>query len=142
LFGITSTRETMHGIVRLDGDKVVLQWRTERKIDRVGWTIGTEREVDPVREVSLPLAVLADAQVRLGWLRRYLVLKGADLRAFEQLASSEALPMTHPAELVLRVPRSGREAALEFASDIRLALADRAIATAETMQIESARRPG
>lgn len=138
-FGITSTHETMRGLLRVEGDKVVLQWRTERKIDRVGWTLGTEREFDAVREVTLPVSVIADATVHSHWwwpFRKYLVLTGVDLRAFETLLIDEALPIAHPAELVVRIDRGASANAREFATELRLVLADRAIQAAETMQIQ------
>lgn len=64
--------------------------RTARTIDRYGREIRTDRELEPVRELALPLAALADAEVRWSWFRwppgRYLILTGFDLRAFEDLA--------------------------------------------------------
>lgn len=134
---ITSTHETVHGLLRLENDRVVFQWRTARKIDRVGREIRTDRELGPVREIAVPLSALADAEVRWSWFRwppgRYLTLTGSDLRAFEQLAGEGGLLLWHPAELAIRVGRIGRDPALEFASEVRLALADRAIEAAESM---------
>ncbi|HET9440907.1 MAG TPA: hypothetical protein VFO52_12085 [Longimicrobiales bacterium] len=136
---ITSTHETVHGLLRLDEDRIVIQWRTSRAIDRVGSEIRTDKELDAVREVSLPLSALANAEVRWSWLRwppgRYLVLTGADLRAFEALAGAGALELRHPAELVVRMRREAKLPALEFASEVRLALADRALKAAEDLQL-------
>lgn len=136
---ITSTSETVHGLLHLEGDTVIIQWRTARKTDRVGQEISTERELEPVRELALPLSALADAEVRWSWLRwrpvRYLVLTGADLRAFEELAGTDGLQLDHPAELAIRIDRLGQANAMEFASEVRLALADRAIEAAEQAQI-------
>jgi hypothetical protein len=33
---ITSTREQLHGLLRLEGDDLIIQWRTSRTTDRVG----------------------------------------------------------------------------------------------------------
>jgi hypothetical protein len=136
---ITSTKETVHGLLRLDGDRVLIQWRTSRAIDRVGTEIRTDREVEPVRELSLPLAALAGAEVRWSWLHwppgPHLVLTGADLLAFEGLAGREGLELKHPAQFAIRIGRGSRLAALEFASELGLALADRALRAAETAQL-------
>lgn len=136
---MTSTQETVHGLLRLEQDKIVLQWRTARTIDRYGREIRTDRELEPVRELALPLSALADAEVRWSWFRwppgRYLILTGSDLRAFEDLAGEGGLQMEHPAELTIRVGRVGQAAALDFASEVRLAVAERAIQDAERLQI-------
>ncbi|HEY0672942.1 MAG TPA: hypothetical protein VGD27_11770 [Longimicrobiales bacterium] len=136
---ITSTQETVHGLLRLDEDRIVIQWRTSRAIEHVGSEIRTDTELEAVREVSLPLSALANAEVRWSWLRwppgRYLVLTGADLRAFEALAGADALELKHPAELVMRMGREMKLPALEFASEVRLALADRALKAAEDLQL-------
>ena len=83
---ITSTHETVHGLIRLDGDRVHVQWRVARSTDRVGKEIRTDREVEPVREAVIPLSAVAGATVRWRWRwppGPYLVLTAADLRAFE-----------------------------------------------------------
>lgn len=127
---ITSTRETVHGLLRLDGERVLIQWRTSRAIDRVGSEIRSDSEVDAVRELSLPLSALAGAEFRSSWLpwsRLQVILTGADMRAFESLAGSDGLQLTHPAQFAIRVARDARAAAIEFVSELELALADRAL---------------
>lgn len=133
---IRSTSEVVHGLLRLDGEKLVIQWRTSRSTDRVGvTTIRTEHEVEPVRELELPLSAIAGAEVRRLWWRwppgLHLVLTAADLRAFEEVAGENGLKLKHPAELAIRIRRSTRMAAQQFASEIELALADRALRLAE-----------
>jgi hypothetical protein len=132
---ITSTRETVHGLLRLDGERLVIQWRVARATDRVGREIRTDREVEPVREVVVPLTGLAGATVRGGWRRwlrgPQLVLTAADLRAFEGVAGQGGLRLDHPAELVLRLRHADRAAAGEFAGELELALAERALHAAE-----------
>jgi hypothetical protein len=136
---VTSTSETVHGLLHLEGNRVVIQWRRARTTDRVGWDIRTDRELEPVRELTLPLSAFADAEVRWSWLRwppgRYLILTGSDLRAFEELTGAHGLQLDHPAELAIRIGRVGYSNALEFASELRLALADRAIEAAERLEI-------
>ena len=137
---MTSTRETVDGLLLLDGERVLIQWRTSRAIDRVGSEIRTDRELEPVRELSLPLSALAGADVRWSWLRwppgHYLVVIGADLRAFEALAGTEGLQLKHPAQFEIRIGNESRFAALEFASELKLALANNALRAAETAQLQ------
>jgi hypothetical protein len=131
---ITSTRETVHGLLYLDADRLVVQWRMARATDRVGNEIRTDHELGPVREVIVPLAGVASAEVRRFWLRwppgPYIVLTAADLRAFEEIAGEGGLRMAHPAELVLHVRRADRLAAREFAGELELAVAERALQSA------------
>jgi hypothetical protein len=131
---ITSTHETVHGLLRLEGDRLHVQWRVARSTDHVGKEIRTDREVEPVREVVLPLSALAGAAVRWRWRwppGPYLVLTAADLRVFEEVAGAAGLNLDHPAELALRLRRADRELGTEFAGDLELALAERALAAAE-----------
>ena len=137
---ITSTHETVHGLLHLDGERILIQWRTSRAIDRVGSEIRSDSELEPVRELSLPLSALAGAEVRQSWLpwrRPYLVLAGADLRAFEGLAGNEGLQLKHPAQFEIRIANDSRLAAMEFVSELRLALADRSLRLAENTQLQS-----
>lgn len=131
---ITSTAETIHGLLRIDGDSLVIQWRVARETDRVGREIRTDRELDPVQEVVVPLGGVAAASVRASWWPwsgARLVLKAADLRAFEQVVGKGGLRLDHPAELVLRLRISDRIAAREFAGELELALAEQALRSAE-----------
>jgi hypothetical protein len=137
---ITSTREKVHGLLRLDGDRLVIQWRVARSTDRVGArVIRTDLELEPVREVVLPLRSIAGAAVRWRWWEwppgPRLLLVAADLRAFEEIAGAAGLRLDHPAELALRLRHSDRLAAREFAGELSLALADLAIRDAEQLEI-------
>jgi hypothetical protein len=136
---ITSTRETIHGLLRLDGDRLHVQWRIARSTDHVGWQIRTDKEVEPVREVVIPLSAVAGASVRWRWgwpPGPYLVLTAADLRAFEEVAGTAGLSLDHPAELVLRLRGADRELGAEFAGELELAIAERELEAAEKTQIE------
>lgn len=134
---IRSTTERIHGLLRLDGDRLVVQWRIARSTELVGWQVRTDRELEPVREVVLPLHALAGAEVRTGgWRRRtQFVLTAADLRAFEEIAGAAGLKLDHPATLVLNIPRRERLPAREFAADLNLALAERALKRAEATDL-------
>lgn len=134
---VTSVKEEIHGVLRLDADALVVQWSTARQTQRVGFVIKTERELEPVREVHIPLAGLAGATLRWQWRAwppgPVLVLRAADLRAFEGLAGSgrAGLALEHPAELTLGVRYQDRALAREFAADLEMQLADRALKAAE-----------
>lgn len=131
---ITSTRETIHGLLRLDGDRLHIQWRVARSTDHVGMQIRTDRQVEPVREVVLPLGAVAGAAVRWRWRwppGPYLVLTAADLRVFEEVAGAAGLSLDHPAELELKLRGEDRAAGNEFVGELELALAERELADAE-----------
>ena len=143
---IVSTTEKVHGLLRLDGERLVIQWRVSRATQRVGQVIRTDRQLESVREVVIPLAALAGAVVRWVWWRwppgRYLVLTGADLRAFEEIAGEGGLRMAHPAELVLQVRRTDHVAAQDFTGELELAIAERALRAAEQSPRLEAGQPG
>jgi hypothetical protein len=128
---VTTTREIAHGLLRLEEDRLVIQWRLARTTEVVGNVIRTDREVDPVQEVVVPLSGLAGAFVQRGWIRFLtgprLVLTAADLVAFEDMAGEAGLKLDHPAEIVLRIRRSDVLAAEEFAAELALALAQRSL---------------
>jgi hypothetical protein len=134
-FSVMATREVTHGLLRIEGDRVVAQWSTARETSRAGWEIRVDHEQGPVREVELSLSRLAGARVRwrlLPWPPRWqLVLRAADLRVFEALADELRLPLSHPAELVLDLRAADRAVAREFALDLSLSLAEDAVRLAE-----------
>jgi hypothetical protein len=134
----------VHGLLRLDGDQVHVQWRVGRETDHVGKEIRTDKEVEPVREAVIPLSALAGAAVRWRWRwppGRYLVLTAADLLAFEDVAGAAGLSLEHPAELALRLRGRDRELGGEFAGELELALAERALAAAEGNPLLNAPTP-
>jgi len=141
---ITTTRETVHGLLRLDGDTLHVQWRVARSTDYVGMTIRSDKQVEPVREVVIPLSAIAGATVKWNW--RWppgprLVLTAADLRAFEEVAGAAGLSLDHPAELELRLRRSDRALGTEFVGELELAVAEREIAAAEANPPTLVREP-
>jgi len=123
---ITTTRETVHGLLRLEGDQLTIQWRVGRKTEHLGTEIRTNQEVEPVQELVVSIRRVAGALVRRRWweFTPRLVLTAADLAAFEDLAGKDGLSLDHPAELVLRLRRSDRLAAEEFSAELALAIAE------------------
>jgi hypothetical protein len=128
---VTSTTETVHGLLRLEAERLVVQWRISREVSRVGREIRTDEELQPVREVSVPLDALADAAIKQrgwGWFRTTrLTLTAADLRAFEEVAGAAGLQLEHPATLALSIPSADQLAAREFAADLNVRLAERTL---------------
>jgi hypothetical protein len=132
---MTTTKETAHGLLRIEEDVLVVQWSTARETQKVGLVMKTDRALDPVREARIPLAGLAGADI--GWQWRQwppgpgLVLRAADLRAFEGLAGEAGLVLEHPAELTLGIRRRDRALAREFAADLEMHLVDQSLKAAE-----------
>jgi hypothetical protein len=134
---ITTTAETVHGLLRLDGDRLKIQWRLSRETSRVGMEIRSDKEYEAVREVVVPLSALAAASVRVSrWIpgRVRFVLIAADLRAFEEVAGEQGLRLDHPAELVLRIRPADRLAAEEFSSELELAIAENSMRRVESTE--------
>lgn len=123
-----STKQTAHGLVRLESDRLVLQWRVAvqtQLLDGAGYE--TREEIEPVQEMVIPLASVAGAVVpRRRWWRftgPRLVLTATNLLAFEKIAGQQGLKLRHPAKLVLRIGRADRLIAEEFAAELALTLA-------------------
>ncbi len=133
--GMTTTRETVHGLLRLENDRLTVQWRVGREVEHLGAEMRTDSEVEAVREIVVPLEGVAGALVRRRWwdwlTGPRLVLTAADLGAFEGLAGHDGLSLMHPAELVLRLRRSDRLAAEEFSAELALAIAEHELPAAE-----------
>jgi hypothetical protein len=61
------------------------------------------------------------------WGGDRLVMTAATLEAFMAISGPEGLSLQHPAQLVLRIARHDRAAALNFAADLELAMSERAM---------------
>ncbi len=122
-----STTQTAHGLVRLESDRLVLQWRVAVQTQLFGAGYETREEIEPVQEMVIPLTSVAGAVVprRRWWdlTGPRLVLTAADLLAFEKIAGQQGLKLKHPAKLVLRIKRGDRLVADEFAAELALTLA-------------------
>ncbi len=136
---VTTTVDHLHGLLYLNGEQLVIQWRPVREVSHVGQEIRTDRELGTVHEVALPLSALADAMVRRArrrWWRsrQTLVLTAADLKAFDPLTGEADLPglvFEHPAEIVLEVRPADQNRVREFVSELRLALSEHRLAASE-----------
>lgn len=137
--GLTSTQERLHGLLSLEGERLVIQWRVAREVTQLGLGIKTDRESEPVREVSIPLSDLSGVRTRRAWRRwrfvKVLVLTAGDLGAFDELRATSPLPSlssSHPAELVLDVRRPDHSEAEGFVSALRLDLSERLLSAYES----------
>jgi len=132
----TSTTITAHGLLRVEDDRLVIQWRVSRTTDRHGLGYSSEEEHEDVRETSVPLGQLALAQLKRTW-RLFgrsprLVLTAADLRAFEVVAGPTGLALAHPSRLELQLQRGDEAAGREFAAELELAISDHQLRRAES----------
>lgn len=125
---VTTTKETVHGLLHLGEEQVRIEWRVYRRTDHVGTEIRSDKEVGAVHSVTVPLHRIASAHVRRRrWLwpvRLQLILTAADLQAFEDFAGKHGLRLDHPAKLVLSLRRSDRLLAEEFVAELALAVAE------------------
>ncbi|MEE2899643.1 MAG: hypothetical protein VX815_14365 [Gemmatimonadota bacterium] len=56
----TATTETVHGLLRLEGPDVTVQWRVARKTEEMkGDGYHTDEELEQVREGTIPISALA-----------------------------------------------------------------------------------
>lgn len=132
---VTTTEERRNGVLRLDNDAIVVQWRVEREIQRIGPEIRTDTELAGIREVTVPVNALGHARVqtrgRWWWRKWEIVLTARDLQAFDALAREDGFAFVHPSELVLPLRKGTLDAAQEFASEVELAVAEHALALAQ-----------
>lgn len=125
--GYESTTETAHGLVRLEEDRLVIQWRVAVTTESMaGSGYETREAIEPVREIVIPLAKVAGAVVTGGKSWRLvgprLIITASDLLAFEKIAGPQGLRLKHPSKLVLRIKRADRLIAEEFAAELALTL--------------------
>ncbi len=125
--GYESKTETAHGLVRLEAERMVVQWRLAVQTEVYGATYETREEIEPVNEIVISLDNVAGAVVppRRWWdpTGPKLVITASDLLAFEKIAGQQGLKLKHPAKLVLQVKRTDRLIAEEFAAELALAVA-------------------
>lgn len=115
LDGIRSTTWRLHGLLHLDADVLVFEWSTVRHSERVSLTSVTVKDdVTPAELLDVPVAWIADAELRGAWWRPRLVLRGRRLDAFD------GIPGAGPGTVSLPVRRRDRAIAAAMAA----ALAD------------------
>ena len=129
---VIAIREELHGLLRIEGTHLVVQWRLARERTRVGREGAGQREQEPVREVAIPLAALANARVQRSgrwWSKKQtsLVLTASDLRAFAPLAGIGGPTPEHPGELVVPIRPEDEGAVSAFTTELEMALAEQTL---------------
>ena len=107
------------GLVGMDGDDLVLQFRETKKRSQGGLTLDEAVESE-LSEIRVPIAAVRRIELHKGWFRTRLVIAAADLRPFEPLWA-----WLNGSELVLSIPRAERTDAADLASSVELALSTR-----------------
>ncbi len=118
----------LHGVLRLAGDKLVLEWSGTRHLSEAGR--GSARSVTepvPVSRVVLPVASLGRIALRQRWWRPRIELVSNDL------AAVAGVPSARGGRIELAIARSDRHSAADLISRIELAAADHALAAAERL---------
>ncbi len=133
---MTTTTEKVHGLLRLEGDELTVQWRLARKTAYLGGeSQHTDEDIEAVREATILISAMAGAIVKRPWWRFWsgprIVLLASDLQALEAVTGKDGLRLAHPAQLVLSVRRSDALVAAEFAAELELSVAERALARSE-----------
>jgi hypothetical protein len=79
---ITSVSYRFHGLLRLDGTDLHIEWAGTAHVDEVG-TLNVRSETLPLpsETLDLPVSRLATVEVRGGWLRPRLEITATDLAA-------------------------------------------------------------
>ncbi len=125
----TDTSHRVEGLLRLGDSSLTIEWAQTTEVTEVGWNVETTRETRPPELVRLPLAHLAEVELRDRWWRPRLELRATAITA---LAS---IPGAAGGRLVLRLARRDRAIAAELVANIRLALAELALEAAEDSQL-------
>jgi hypothetical protein len=131
------TRETLHGLLVLQGEQLTVQWRREQQTNRYGQEVRSDRAIDAVRTTAVPLTALTSARLEERWWRRSasLVLTAADLAAFDAVAGTDGLQLDHPGELRVPIVRAAREQARSFTNELEYVLAEMAMRRAEADEL-------
>jgi hypothetical protein len=126
---IRSAATRLHGIARLAGDRLVLQWSGEAEITTVrGPEVSHRVQSLPVHEVAVPVGALGGVR-RRGWLRPRLELWSTDLTMLREV------PGARRGRLRLRIARGDRALADELIASLELAMADAALSASDAREL-------
>lgn len=115
---LMSASRSIEGLLRMDGDDMVLQFRVHDYVLDVN--MKQEKDTSEAHEVRVPLASLAEAKLK-GWWRGKLVLTSMDLTTFEALGCTDG-------RVVLTVPRAAKPDAAELATALAFRISDMELA--------------
>ena len=103
MLGMTTTTEKVHGLLRLEGEEVTVQWRLNRTTDHLGGAkYHTDEEIEPVREVTIPLSALHDGDSFLGTRFAVAVTPGLSLVDPQRLDRENATLLLGPVKWISR----------------------------------------
>lgn len=88
--GVSSTKFSFHGLLRMEEDGLVLTWNGSAKVEKFGFT-GVGEDTLPLPEESLELSFdrLRDVSLEGGWFLPRLLLMGSDFDALRIVPSEE-----------------------------------------------------
>lgn len=116
----------VHGMARLDGDRLTLEWSGSIQITEVqGHGVRTLRQSVPAQRLVLPASRIARFEARGRWWKPYVELRT------DSIAPLELVPTAAAGRILLRISRRDWGAARELASHVQLAMADAALHDAE-----------
>jgi hypothetical protein len=121
---VRSVSYRIHGVARIEGSTLVLEWTGEKLIDEVkGPEVRSRSEPVPARRVAVAAGSIGGAEVR-GWLRRRLELWSSDINALA------GVPGARGGRIRLRISRSDQLLAEELVASLQMAAADAALDSA------------
>lgn len=116
----------IHGLVRVEDGRLVLQWSGAAEvIEMKGTGARVKEETLPVRTVTLPVTRVAQLALEGRWWRWRLVLRATDLAALAEV------PGARDGALILWIARRDRAIAAELIANLEIQQADAALAAAE-----------
>ena len=126
LLSARSSRSEIRGLARFDDRALVLEWSEQVQVSESGPTRArTYVEEAGQGTCTIPLGSLQAAELHGGWWRPRLEIMTTTM------VDVAAMPGASAGRVVLRIARRDRALAREFSTEIRLALADAALHSAE-----------
>jgi hypothetical protein len=117
-FSAVSTSFRVHGLLRLEGEQLVIQWGGTVQVQEVGLlSLQDESEVLPIEQVVVPVSDLYRATLAGGWWRPRLKLEA------RELAALGAVPSEQYGRVEFWYARHDRMVAVEMADAINEAIA-------------------
>jgi hypothetical protein len=122
---VSSTTHRMHGIARLEGASMVLEWSGTTEEQIVGpASVRAKRTAIPIARAEVPVGRLAGFELR-GWWRPRIELWASDLDTLARV------PGVERGRLRLWLARRDRRAAAELVLGVQLEMAEEALRAAD-----------
>jgi hypothetical protein len=124
---VVSKEYVIRGLVRLEGDRLTLEWSGSVEITEViPGSVRKLRQSVPAQRLVLPMMRIAAFELHRRWWRPYIELKTNGIGPLELVPGAQA------GRVALHIGRRERRAASELISDVQLAMADAALREAES----------